>query len=194
MAGRRCVGCPSAVAGHPVGTSSVPAVCPPTGCAGLRRRSSRPARADASEFSIPSKALSYLCAGRPVLGLMPTSNAAAGLIARAGNLVLPPHEDSIGEAARWVVNLSADPERAQAIGHAPARLPRASSLLGQSPPGSRLSCSRRIWDCRCGPVSRPTMFWRTRRLDQNKWAIIITEVLWHRASGLPAVSRSSWYV
>jgi len=73
---------------------------------------------DASEFSIPSKAHSYLCAGRPVLGLMPTSNAAAGLIARAGNLVLPPHEDSIAEAARWVVNVSADPERAQAIGHA----------------------------------------------------------------------------
>ena len=35
---------------------------------------------DAGEFSVPSKVLSYLCAGRPVLGLMPGVNAAADLI------------------------------------------------------------------------------------------------------------------
>ena len=62
---------------------------------------------------------------------MPPSNAGAGLIARAGNLVLPPHEDSIGEAARWVVNVSADPERAQAIGHASRTLAE-----GEFSPGS----------------------------------------------------------
>lgn len=35
---------------------------------------------DAGEFSVPSKVLSYLCSGRPVLGLMPLRNAAAQLI------------------------------------------------------------------------------------------------------------------
>ena len=35
---------------------------------------------DAGEFSVPSKVLSYLCSGRPVLGLMPLENAAARLI------------------------------------------------------------------------------------------------------------------
>ena len=44
---------------------------------------------DAGEFSVPSKVLSYLCAGRPVLGLMPGVNAAADLISNeaAGGLV-----------------------------------------------------------------------------------------------------------
>lgn len=35
---------------------------------------------DAGEFSVPSKVLSYLCAGRPVLGLMPAENAASTLV------------------------------------------------------------------------------------------------------------------
>ena len=43
--------------------------------------------ADAGEFSVPSKVMSYLCAGRPVLGLMPAENAAAAMVnteAKAG--------------------------------------------------------------------------------------------------------------
>lgn len=42
---------------------------------------------DAGEFSVPSKVLTYLCAGRTVLGLMPSNNAATRLVveeARAG--------------------------------------------------------------------------------------------------------------
>lgn len=35
---------------------------------------------DAGEFSVPSKVLTYLCAGRPVLGLMPSNNAATRLV------------------------------------------------------------------------------------------------------------------
>ena len=35
---------------------------------------------DAGEFSVPSKVLTYLCAERPVLGLMPLNNAASRLI------------------------------------------------------------------------------------------------------------------
>ncbi len=35
---------------------------------------------DAGEFSVPSKVLTYLCAGRAVLGLMPENNAATRLV------------------------------------------------------------------------------------------------------------------
>jgi len=35
---------------------------------------------DAAEFSVPSKVLTYLCAGRAVIGLMPATNAASKLV------------------------------------------------------------------------------------------------------------------
>ena len=35
---------------------------------------------DAGEFSVPSKVLTYLCAGRAILGLMPATNAASLLV------------------------------------------------------------------------------------------------------------------
>ncbi len=41
--------------------------------------------ADAGELSVPSKVFSYLCAGRPVLGLMPAANAASTLITDQAN-------------------------------------------------------------------------------------------------------------
>ncbi|MGH9211169.1 MAG: glycosyltransferase family 4 protein [Acidimicrobiales bacterium] len=45
----------------------------------------------AGRFSVPSKVLSYLCAGRPVLGAIPLGNLAARTIERAGaGLVVPP--------------------------------------------------------------------------------------------------------
>ena len=40
--------------------------------------------AEAGVFSVPSKVLTYLCAGRPVLGVMPAANQAARMIVRAG--------------------------------------------------------------------------------------------------------------
>lgn len=39
---------------------------------------------DAAEFSVPSKVLSYLCAGRPILLSAPRGNLAARLVERAG--------------------------------------------------------------------------------------------------------------
>ena len=48
--------------------------------------------AQASEFSVPSKVWSYMCAGRPILGCMPLENEAAKVItedAKAG-VVVPP--------------------------------------------------------------------------------------------------------
>ena len=73
---------------------------------------------DAGAFSVPSKTLSYLCAGRPVLGLMPAENLAATLVAKVDGCVLPPHEDSLPEAAEWVGAVLADHERSAALGKA----------------------------------------------------------------------------
>ncbi|MFE5923447.1 glycosyltransferase family 4 protein [Streptomyces sp. NPDC056468] len=72
--------------------------------------------ADAGEFSVPSKTLSYLCAGRPVLGLMPADNLAAKLLRRAGSPVFAPEESSLSEAAAWVREVLNDPARAQSLG------------------------------------------------------------------------------
>ena len=61
---------------------------------------------DAGEFSVPSKVLTYLCAGRPVLGLMPTNNAATRLVveeARAG-LVAEELDDFLAHAEALASN------------------------------------------------------------------------------------------
>ena len=45
----------------------------------------------AGTFSVPSKVLSYLCAGRPILGAIPSENLAARTVERSGaGLVVPP--------------------------------------------------------------------------------------------------------
>ncbi|MDO7867854.1 glycosyltransferase family 4 protein [Nocardioides jiangxiensis] len=70
----------------------------------------------AGAFSVPSKTLSYLCAGRPILGLMPSENLAAKLVDQVGGCVLPPSDDSVPAAAAWVREVLADHARAQQIG------------------------------------------------------------------------------
>lgn len=72
--------------------------------------------ADAGEFSVPSKTLSYLCAGRPVLGLMPADNLAAKLLRQAGSAVFSPEESSLADAAAWVREVLNDPVRAESLG------------------------------------------------------------------------------
>jgi glycosyltransferase involved in cell wall biosynthesis len=73
---------------------------------------------DAGAFSVPSKTLSYLCAGRPVLGFVPAENLAAQLIDQTGGCVLAPEVASVPAGAQWVADLLADPERAATIGQA----------------------------------------------------------------------------
>ncbi len=72
--------------------------------------------ADAGEFSVPSKTLSYLCAGRPVLGLMPAGNLAAQLLRQAGSAVFPPEESALDDASAWAAGILSDPARAEALG------------------------------------------------------------------------------
>jgi colanic acid biosynthesis glycosyl transferase WcaI len=57
--------------------------------------------ADAQDFSIPSKVLTYLAAGRPVLGVMPRANIASRTIiaAEAGIVVEPGDDDGAVAAA-----------------------------------------------------------------------------------------------
>lgn len=73
---------------------------------------------EAGAFSVPSKTLSYLCAGRPVLGLMPGENLAASLVSRAGGLVLPPADDSLAAAAEWTARVLRDPDLREELGEA----------------------------------------------------------------------------
>ncbi len=56
---------------------------------------------DASVFSVPSKVLTYLAAGRPLLLAVPAANLAARLVARAGaGTIVPPQDsDGFGQAA-----------------------------------------------------------------------------------------------
>jgi colanic acid biosynthesis glycosyl transferase WcaI len=62
----------------------------------------------AGAFSVPSKTLSYLCAGRPVVGLMPAENLASKLLRDAQCAVFPPDPESVDEAAKWVVEVVND--------------------------------------------------------------------------------------
>lgn len=71
---------------------------------------------DAGEFSVPSKTLSYLAAGRPVLGLMPSENIAASLVLGAGGFVVPPLRSSLPAAALWADQLLRDPARLAQLG------------------------------------------------------------------------------
>ena len=56
----------------------------------------------AAGFSVPSKVLAYLAAGRPVLAAIPADNLAARVLAEAGaGEVVPPGEMSAWLAAAW---------------------------------------------------------------------------------------------
>ena len=72
--------------------------------------------AGAGEFSVPSKTLSYLAAGRPIVGLMPVENLAGELILEAGGYVAAPHEDELEGAADWVTGLLGSSDRRQELG------------------------------------------------------------------------------
>jgi len=87
---------------------------------------------DAGAFSVPSKTLSYLCAGRPVVGLMPSENLAAHLISQVGGCVLPPDERSLPEAAAWVTSVLTDHDRWEELGLAARDLAEREFALSGS--------------------------------------------------------------
>ena len=89
----------------------------------------------ASRFSIPSKVLSYLSAGRPVLGLMPEDNPAAADILAASGFVGPPTDFGVAAAVGWLRPLHADPAAAHAAGVRGRQL--AESRFGIGPIADR---------------------------------------------------------
>lgn len=63
----------------------------------------------AGELSVPSKVLTYLCSGRPILAAVPESNLAARTLKGAGaGLVVPP--DDAGGFVKAAARLRRDPE------------------------------------------------------------------------------------
>lgn len=58
---------------------------------------------DASNFSVPSKVLSYLCAGRPLLLAVPEGNLAARIVhrAKAGRVADPQRIADFLKSAEW---------------------------------------------------------------------------------------------
>lgn len=71
----------------------------------------------ASRFSIPSKVLSYLAAGRPIAGLMPEDNAAALAIRSVGSVTASPDDRGLAEITRWIWQLSNAPAERERLGY-----------------------------------------------------------------------------
>jgi len=80
---------------------------------------------DATRFSIPSKVLSYMAAGRPIVGLMPQDNPAASDIEQTGGLVVPPTTQGVAEAADWIASLAQDRGRIVEVGQRSRELAEA---------------------------------------------------------------------
>ena len=71
---------------------------------------------DAGKFSVPSKVLSYLSAGRPIVALMPADNPAADDVRAAGGFVGDPTSVGAIGAAAWLVRTAKDPAALESIG------------------------------------------------------------------------------
>jgi glycosyltransferase involved in cell wall biosynthesis len=65
---------------------------------------------DASKYSVPSKVLTYMCARRAILGVMPADNSVAEvLLSNGAGVVVEPSERD--EVTRWTAKLLADRTR-----------------------------------------------------------------------------------
>jgi glycosyltransferase involved in cell wall biosynthesis len=71
---------------------------------------------EATSFSIPSKVLSYMAAGRPILGLMPEDNPAAADIVATGGHVAPPDSEGAKGSVAWLADLHTDRTKVASLG------------------------------------------------------------------------------
>lgn len=85
---------------------------------------------DASRYSVPSKVLNYLCAGRPVLALLPPDNAVASMVdaAQAGVVVAPGDADA---AAAALQSLLSSPTARDRMGAAARRYAERTFDVGR---------------------------------------------------------------
>lgn len=72
---------------------------------------------EAGAFSVPSKVLTYLCAGRPLLGALPADNLAARVVERSGGGIVVPPRDA-GALVAAAEKLLADPGQREQLGRA----------------------------------------------------------------------------
>jgi len=70
----------------------------------------------ASNYSVPSKTLTYLCAGRPVLALLPRTNPASSVVTEAGGLAADLSEVGIADVVSQVSALLGDPSEVERRG------------------------------------------------------------------------------
>jgi colanic acid biosynthesis glycosyl transferase WcaI len=71
----------------------------------------------AAAFSVPSKVLSYLSAGRPTIALVPDGNPAAHDVHAAGGFIAPPSRAGAEAAAGWLAGtVAADPDALAHLG------------------------------------------------------------------------------
>jgi putative colanic acid biosynthesis glycosyltransferase WcaI len=71
---------------------------------------------DAAQFSVPSKVLSYLSVGRPIIALVPDGNPSAVDVTAGGGFVAPPTTEGARNAAKWLVEVTAQSSRLDSIG------------------------------------------------------------------------------
>lgn len=86
---------------------------------------------EASKFSIPSKVLSYMSAGRPILGLMPDDNPAAEDILATGGFIATPDAAGVESSVQWISRLIDTPDLIEETGHNARRL--AEEKFGVEP-------------------------------------------------------------
>jgi colanic acid biosynthesis glycosyl transferase WcaI len=72
--------------------------------------------ADATEYSVPSKVATYLCAGRPILGSLSVHNDAARRILEAGAGVIVDPDDRLGFIREALVLCAADASERERLG------------------------------------------------------------------------------
>jgi len=72
---------------------------------------------EAGAFSVPSKVLTYLCAGRPLLGALPAENLAARVVERSGGGIVVPPRDA-GALVAAAEKLLADSVHREELGRA----------------------------------------------------------------------------
>jgi colanic acid biosynthesis glycosyl transferase WcaI len=84
--------------------------------------------ADASDFSVPSKLLTYLCAGRAIAAAVPKANLGARILERAGAGLVCAPEDSEGFLAN-IRTLAADGARRRAMGERGRRYAEATFCI-----------------------------------------------------------------
>lgn len=73
--------------------------------------------AGAGHYSVPSKVLTYLCGGRPIVASMPETNLAARILAESGGGIVTPAGDP-GAFAHAVAELASNPTRRLSLGMA----------------------------------------------------------------------------